>query len=262
MNPKQMLAAGAIAGSVALGAGAGALLFTPNVSVAQDGTTTTTTTENDDGRLGHPGLGRGPALDVAAEAIGISVDDLRTELEGGKTIAEVAKAHDVDPQKVIDALVADGKKRLAEAEAALPDRMKDLVNRDLPIGRDWPGRGPRLLHAGLDTVSTAIGITESDLRTELQSGKTIAEVAKAHDVDPQKVIDAVVAAATKRIDEAVASGDLTEARAAELKADLVDHATRLVNETRPPGGRGPGGILGEDHTDDGADADPAVYAVS
>ena len=175
MNPKQMLAAGAIAGSVALGAGAGALLFTPTVSIAQDGTTTTTTADNDGGRLGHPGLGRGPALDVAAEAIGISVDDLRTELEGGKTIAEVAKAHDVDPQKVIDA---------------------------------------------------------------------------------------VVAAATKRIDEAVASGDLTEARAADLKADLVDHATRLVNETPPPGGRGPGGFRGEDRADDGADADPAVYAVS
>jgi uncharacterized protein (DUF433 family) len=257
-----MLAAGAIAGSITLGAGAGALLFTPNVSLAQDGTTTTTTEEDDASRVGRHGFARGMSLEVAAEAIGISVDDLRTELAGGKTIAEVAEAHDVDVQDVIDALVADGKERLAEAEAALPERIKDLVNRDLPIGRGGPGHR-RLIHAGLDTVSTAIGITESELRDELQDGTTIAEVAEAHDVDPQKVIDAVVAEATKRIDEAVAEGDLTEERAAELTENLGDHATRLVNQTRPPGDRGLRGRHHDDEVDGtSSSVDPAAYALS
>jgi uncharacterized protein (DUF433 family) len=262
MRPTKMLAAGAIAGTIALGAGAGALLFTPTVSLAQDGTTTTTTAEDDAGRVGHHVFGRGLVLEAAAKAIGISVDDLRSELEDGKTIAEVAEAHDVDVQKVIDALVADGKERLAEAEAALPDRIKELVNSDLPIGRDGPRHGG-LIHAGLDTVSTAIGISVDDLRSELEDGKTIAEVAEAHDVDPQKVIDAVVAATTKRIDEAVADDKITEERAASMKENLVDHATRLVNETRPPGGRGPRGLHREAEADGTASSvDPAVYALS
>jgi uncharacterized protein (DUF433 family) len=262
MNPKQMLVAGAVAGSIAVGAGAGAFLFTPTVSLAQDGTTTTTTAEDDAGRLGHHGLGRGIALDVAAKVIGISVDDLRDELEDGKTIAEVAEAHDVDVQKVIDALVADGKERLAEAEAALPERMKDLVNGELRLGRGGPGHVRGLLHAGLDTVSTAIGITESDLRDELQDGKTIAEVAEAHDVDPQKVIDAVVAEATKRIDEAVADDELTEERAADLKENVEEHATRFVSETPRPG-RGFRGLRGGDHAEGtSSTADPAAYALS
>jgi uncharacterized protein (DUF433 family) len=260
MRPNKMLVAGAIAGSITLGAGAGALLFTPNVSLAQDGTTTTTAADDDTSRVRHHGFARGMSLEVAAEAIGISVDDLRSELEDGKTIAEVAEAHDVDVQDVIDALVANGKERLAEAEAALPERMKELVNSDAPLGRGGPVHRRGLLHAGLDTVSTAIGITESALRDELQDGKTIAEVAEAHDVDPQKVIDAVVAEATKRIDEAVADDELTEERATELKENLEEHATRLVNETRPPGGRGPRGFHRD--AEDSSSVDPAAYALS
>jgi urease gamma subunit len=255
MTPKKMLTAGAIAGSLVLGAGTGALLFTPALSSAQD-TTTTTTAESEKDLA--PRRGHGVDLAAAAEAIGITTDQLRTELQDGKTMADVAKAHDVDPQKVIDALVAAGKERLEQAIEDLPDRMKEVVNSTAPLGRHGPGRG--LLHAGLETVASTIGITEDELRAELRDGKTIAAVATAHDVDPQKVIDAVVAAATKRIDAAVASGDLTQARADELKADLEDHATRLVNETRPVGGPGRHQLRGNE--DSSSTADGAAYALS
>jgi hypothetical protein len=59
---------------------------------------------------GHRGMGMrmGMGLDAAATAIGITTDELRTELQAGKTIAQVAQAHNVDPQKVIDVLVAAG----------------------------------------------------------------------------------------------------------------------------------------------------------
>lgn len=102
--------------------------------------------------------------------------------------------------------------------------------------------------AQLSVAATAIGISEADLRTALQGGKTIAEVAKDHDVDVQKVIDALVSAATKRIDQAVTDGKLTAAQATDLKAKLKDSITAFVNGTRPEGfghhgfgGRGFGG---------------------
>jgi hypothetical protein len=66
-----------------------------------------------------PGMGhrRGPNLDVAAEAIGIPVDELREALQGGQTLAEVAADHGVDEQVVVDALVADIEDHLAERVA-------------------------------------------------------------------------------------------------------------------------------------------------
>ena len=66
---------------------------------------------------GPPGLaGRdGAALTAAAKALGMSENDLRTQLRAGKSLAAVAKAKGVDVQKVVDALVAEAKQRLADA---------------------------------------------------------------------------------------------------------------------------------------------------
>jgi hypothetical protein len=70
----------------------------------------------------HGGRGeRGPRLEVAATALGITSDALKTELQAGKTIAEVATAQGVDVQKVIDALVAD-------ATTNLTERITNMVN--------------------------------------------------------------------------------------------------------------------------------------
>ena len=52
---------------------------------------------------------------VAAKTIGVSRQDLVTALRNGQTIADVAKAHHVDPQTVIDAIVKAGSQRLTKA---------------------------------------------------------------------------------------------------------------------------------------------------
>jgi hypothetical protein len=108
-------------------------------------------------------------------------------------------------------------------------------------------RGP-----GLSVAASAIGIDESALRTELEAGKTIAQVAAEHNVDRQKVIDAIVAEMQTHLDADVASGKLTQAEADQRKADAATHAADMVDGKMPP--RGPHG----DH--DGpppADAAPA-----
>lgn len=46
-------------------------------------------------------------LGVAAQAIGVSETDLTAAMKQGQSVAQVAQAHGVAPQTVIDALVAD-----------------------------------------------------------------------------------------------------------------------------------------------------------
>jgi hypothetical protein len=93
-----------------------------------------------------------------------------------------------------------------------------------------------------EAAAKALGISEADLRAELRDGKTIAEVAKAKGVEVQTVIDALVADATTRIDQAVTDKDITAERAAAIKEGLKDRITRLVNEGgRLKGGHGPFG---------------------
>jgi hypothetical protein len=83
----------------------------------------------------HRGEIRQKIAQTSADAIGIPVDELKSDFAGGQSISEIATAHAVDPQAVADALVAkatdtlnqavaDGKisqERADKAEAKLPE---------------------------------------------------------------------------------------------------------------------------------------------
>jgi transposase-like protein len=213
MQTKKLIGAAAFSLALAGGGVAGAMFGSPLSSGAQEQTTTTNGTTGDAGAPdpGFPRKGEHPKLDAAAKAIGITVDELRTELEAGKTIAAVATEHNVSVDSVIDAMVT-------EATANLKDRITDLVNNGAPK----PGPRARLhrfveRHEDFAKIAGVIGISEDDLKSALQSGQSIAQVAQAHDVDPQDVIDALVA-------EGVPS----------------DRATNIVNHVGGMDHRGPG----------------------
>jgi hypothetical protein len=95
--------------------------------------------------------------------------------------------------------------------------------------------GPR---AGLQAAAEALGMEVDELRDALEDDSTIADVAGERGVDVQAVIDAMVADATERIDQRVADGDLDADRAAELKEELPERITDLVNGEGPRSGPG------------------------
>jgi hypothetical protein len=146
MTTKRTLV-GAAAFSLALAGGglAGAMLGTPGVSgAAQDDSTdesTSTTTADDAARPAGPHGPRGERLATAAEALGMTADELKAELEAGKSIAQVAEDKGVDVQTVVDALVAEGTEKLEAAIEELPERVGELVEREgLPERRGPGGR--------------------------------------------------------------------------------------------------------------------------
>ena len=110
-------------------------------------------------------------------------------------------------------------------------------------GHGGPG-GPRGCHgghrgAGLDAAATALGMTTEELRAQLDADTTIADVAKAKNVDVQKVIDAMVADAKAHLAQAVTDGRLTQAEADAKAAALTERITQHVNEGKPARGDRP-----------------------
>ena len=67
----------------------------------------------------RPGRGvvRHHFLQIAAETIGIDLDELRQALAGGETVASVAEVNGVDPQDVIDAALVPIFEKIDEAAA-------------------------------------------------------------------------------------------------------------------------------------------------
>ncbi len=182
------------------------------------------------------------AVQVAADTIHVDRATLVQELRSGKSIADVAREHNVDPQTVIDglvkaatdklqSLVTAGKvdaDRAKKVEARLPQLAARLVNGKLRnAGR--PGVRRAIVKGSLDVAADTIHIDRATLVRDLRTGKSIADVARAHNVDPQAVIDALVNAAKQKLSDLQSSGKLTEQRVQRIEQRLPTLVERLVN---------------------------------
>ena len=114
------------------------------------------------GGFGHQGRGPGgprgfgAELNAAAQAIGISADQLRQELPG-KSLAQVAQAHGKNPTDVATALKNAAHQRIDQAVSAgqltadqatqrkqqIDQRIDQMINQVLPQGGQGGPRGPR-----------------------------------------------------------------------------------------------------------------------
>jgi len=194
---------------------------------------------------------------IAAATVGASlaVGGLAGSALGGPSVADAANlAAAQDTTDTTDTTAgdeADGRAGWVDEalsglveDGTLTQEQADAVEQALedarPEGFGHRGGG---LHADLSTVAEALGVSEDDLRTALEDGQSLAEVAEEQGVDTQEVVDAIVAAQQERLDEAVADGDLTQERADEIAADAEERAIALVNGEMPAfdGHGGPGG---------------------
>ena len=164
-------------------------------------------------------------------------------------------------QEILKSLVDDG--TITQDQA---DKVVAALVAAGPVGfpgghRGFGGPG-KVIGAGIDVVATTLGITEDEVRTALESGQSIADLAVSKGKTAQDVIDAIVAEATTRINAAVTDGKLTQERADELIANLTTRVTELVNSTPPLGGPGLGlpGFGGPRHHRDANDADDEAPA--
>ena len=170
--------------------------------------------------------------------------------ESKAVIDDAASQLGIEPSALSDALKQALKNRVDEAlddgrlTQEQADELKERIDADdypLLFGRGGHG-GPRGFgrHGHFEVLATAasfLGMTEAELREELQD-KTLADIAKEHGKTAAGLVQQLVATQTKRIDEAVADGKLSEEQAAELKADLGERMEALVEgELR---GRGDG----------------------
>lgn len=172
------------------------------------------------------------SLATAATYIGITEAELRTELQTGKTLAEVAVAHGKTRDGLIAALSAEATKQITTA-VDQPGTM--FTDRGARVG---PG-GARGVMNGIAAAAAYIGTSEADLRTKLQAGQTLAQIATAAGKTRDGLIAAMIADGNAKIDAAVAAGTITAAQATEKKAALTAHVALEVDATHVggPGGR-------------------------
>ena len=176
-------------------------------------------------------------MTAAAAYIGIPAADIKTQLASGKSLADVAVANGKSREGLIAALV------VAEQQAiSTYVDQKGTANRGGP-GPGGPGKGGRGFGFGMQgdplaAAATFLGTTSADLRTQMEGGQTLAQLATAAGKTRDALIQALVADATTKIEAAKTAGTLTAAQATQLETGLADRMTKLVDSTEPAG-RGP-----------------------
>jgi hypothetical protein len=190
---KQVVVIGALAAALAIGAGA---------AVAGGGL----------------GLGNDQQafLNDAAKRLNVTPEELKAALKGAR-----------DDQ--IDAAVAAGKLTREQGEAM---KQRSAQGGLPPFGgfghHDGFGHhGPPALAA----AATYLGMTEAELHVQLETGKSLADVAKAKGKSVDDLEKALAAEMKKTLEAAVKAGKLTQAQADEMQARMTEHLDDLVNGT-------------------------------
>ncbi|MCW5851392.1 MAG: DUF2680 domain-containing protein [Anaerolineae bacterium] len=262
-----------------------ALNLSGGAAFAQSPTATPTTP----GGPGHGGPGRGPAfggpafgrpggadvLGAAAQALGMTTQDVMTQLQAGKTLADLAQSKGVSQDAVkqaiataqkaaVDAAVTAGRLTADQATQAKQRIDQEVAAMDLTkpgfgfgFGRgpqpggapqpnqgaprpDFGGRGPGFGGADVpNAIAKALGMTAQDLMTELKAGKTLADVAQAKGVSQDALKQAIANAQKAAVDAAVTAGRLTADQATQAKQQ-IDQRVAALDLTKPGFGFGPG----------------------
>ncbi|PZR64640.1 MAG: hypothetical protein DLM71_02035 [Chloroflexi bacterium] len=165
----------------------------------------------------------------AAKYCQVFLDRFATNL-GVQSSALLPAAKDA-ATKAVDAAVAAG-----DLTTAIGDKIKaaiasasgnacGLLNGRFGFGKHGFGAGARLHADLLGAAATSLKLDRATLRQKLEAGSSLKQIATAQTVDYGVVTKAVIDAATKDLDAAVAAGKITKAqetrRLAQLNAALA-----------------------------------------
>ena len=89
-----------------------------------------------------------------------------------------------------------------------------------------------------DTIPTILGLTQAEVMALRHDGLSLAQIAERQKVDPQRLVDALKAQWTERIDARLAIGAITQATAATLRTQVETRAKDMVYKVTIGGMRG------------------------
>jgi Arc/MetJ-type ribon-helix-helix transcriptional regulator len=166
-------------------------------------------------------------LDSVARHLGIS----------SQRLEDATRAAAIDQ---VDAALEEGKITKAEADE-LKARIESgevppLLGPGLLFGHRLGPEGHGFRHGppvffgeNLSAAADYLGLTEAQLRAKLNTGQTLAQIAKAQDKSVDGLKQAILAEARRKLDQLVEDDELTRAEADAMYERLESHVDDLVD---------------------------------
>lgn len=177
-------------------------------------------------------------LATAAAYLGLSEAQLRSELQAGKSLGEIANATPGKSEAGLEqTLEAADRQRLATVSA----KLRGIVAAEVSqvggphggFGSDARREGRAAGKRGLATAAQYLGLSTLQLRHDLRSGMTLAQVANATSGKSEAgLVEALVKGAKAALAGRVESGKLTQAKANEILPKLTSRVSAEVKRAR------------------------------
>jgi hypothetical protein len=161
-------------------------------------------------------------------------------LAQGKRLADIVTANGGTVDSVVNNVVtaaADQINTAVQDQRLTQDQADELISA-LPTLFNESVNGQLRQQAAQVLVGAAMirlaaqqtGVTAQELRQELRSGKSLADVLTEHSVDTTAFIDSAVAQAQQRLDQAVANKRITQERADQMLENFRARLTDGINK--------------------------------
>ncbi|WP_029422104.1 LysM peptidoglycan-binding domain-containing protein [Alicyclobacillus macrosporangiidus] len=197
----------------------------------------------------------GAASAEIAKILGIDQPTLKSDIQAGQTLAQIAQAQGISEQTLISDLEADFKQHLdqavqngkltADKEQTMLQKfdanVQKLVESKLnQIAKKPEGFGPM---PQLAEVANILGIDQTTLKSDLQSGQTLAQIANSKGISEQTLISDLESALKQKLDQAVQNGKLTSQQEQQMLQKFESNAQKFVeSKFAAPLPKGPGGF--------------------
>ena len=191
---------------------------------------------------------------VVASTLHMALSDLRSALAAGKSLAQIATAAGIDPNKLIAAVVNDATAKInAAVSLGMLSRAEcDKIIAMLPglvthtfgaIGAGFaPGSKLAETLGSLGKLASlgnfaklgkldGTGDFKSSFINMFGSFGNLGQANPGANIDPQALISSIVSMATDAVNAALSAGLLTQAQASTILAELTPAITSLVHTT-------------------------------
>ena len=160
----------------------------------------------------------------------IDEQTFKQEADSGKSLAEIAAAHNVPRQAVVDLIVKNMNQRIDKGLADKRITMEQANEKKTNVVEKAQKRVDKKHdRQNSQEMLTLLKIDEQTFKQEKDSGKSLGEIAAAHNVSKQAVVDLIVKNMNQHIDKGLADKSITVEQANEKKSNVIDKAQKMVD---------------------------------
>jgi hypothetical protein len=183
------------------------------------------------------------ALEAAAKQLNLSLDELNAKLQTGQSLADLAAAAKIDPQKIQDAMLASIKTQLdaavkngtitqTDADNILKKSgafVGDMMRSNFGVKPDG-GVYERLMgsDATWQALAQLLNLPVNSLKDQAKAGHSVLEIARTQQVDEAKIREGLFASMKSQLDSLVKDGTITQATADQAQKDIPNLVSKLI----------------------------------